>query len=180
MKTACLSLLVLPLQLMAQTPTVAPADASARARLHPTGEPGTALTISGVVYAQDGRTPLKGASVYVYQTDARGYYAPENAQASGNPRLRAYMRTDANGGYSFETIRPGSYPDSRNPGHIHYHVNAPGYEERVFEIVFDDDPLIPERWRRDAELPNSAVAIVKLVANESKGVRGVQNVTLRR
>jgi len=179
MRIACLALLLFPALAAAQAPTVAPGNAPVRVTLHPSGEPGSALTISGVIYAADGRTPLRRASVYVYQTDAKGYYAPDDARASGNPRLRGYMRTDSSGRYEFHTIRPGSYPGSRNPGHIHYHVNAPGYEERVFEIVFDDDPLIPEQWRREATRPNSGVAIVKLSRNGA-GWKGVQNVTLRK
>jgi protocatechuate 3,4-dioxygenase beta subunit len=177
---ACLALVLVTSGLGAQAPTVAPANAPARVTLSPAGEPGLGLTISGVIYAQDGRTRLRGASVYVYQTDARGSYAPDDARASGNPRLRGYMRTDANGRYEFRTIRPGSYPGSRNPGHIHYHVSAPGYRERVFEIVFDDDPLIPEQWRREALRPDAGVAIVKLATDRSNRFTGVQNVSLRR
>jgi protocatechuate 3,4-dioxygenase beta subunit len=92
--------------------------------------------------------------------------------------LRGYLRTDAQGRYEFRTIRPGSYPGTRNPGHIHYHVNATGYAERVFEIVFEGDTLIPDQWKRDAINPQSGVAIVRL----EKGAdarRGVQNITLR-
>src|SRR5688572_32143953 len=93
------AILLVPCLAQAQTSTVAPANASARAVITPADEPGTPLVISGIVYAADGRTPLRNASVYVYQTDARGYYAPTDARASDTPRLRGYMRTDANGRY---------------------------------------------------------------------------------
>ena len=161
----------------AQTPTVAPENAPAVAAVAPAGEPGSTVVISGIVYGPDGRTPLRNASVYVYQTDARGYYAPNDPRASDNPRLRGYMRTDANGRYEFRTIRPGSYPGTNNPGHIHYHVNASGHAERVFEIVFDDDQQIPARWREEAKRPNSFVAIVALRASDGT-LRGTQNITL--
>jgi protocatechuate 3,4-dioxygenase, beta subunit len=173
------AILLVPCLAQAQTPTVAPANAPARAVVAPADEPGTPLVISGIVYAADGRTPLRNASVYVYQTDARGYYAPTNARASDTPRLRAYMRTDANGRYEFRTIRPGSYPGTNNPGHIHYHVNASGHAERVFEIVFADDAQIPERWREEAKKANAFVAIVALQRMPDGTMRGSQNVTLR-
>ena len=66
-----------PLQAGAQTPTVAPANAPSRAVVPPNGEPGTPIVISGIV-SDAGGSPLRGASVYVYQTDARGYYDPSN------------------------------------------------------------------------------------------------------
>ena len=30
------------------------------------------------------------------------------------------MKTDADGAFTFETIRPGSYPNSNNPPHVHF------------------------------------------------------------
>ena len=178
MRLIVLSAALAPSLLLAQPSTVAPTDAPSRITVSPQSEPGEALVISGVVFQADGRTPLRGASVYVYQTDARGYYAADDARASNNPRLRGYLRTDAQGRYEYRTVRPGSYPGTRNPGHIHYHVSAPGYRERVFEIVFEGDSLIPEQWRRDANNPESGVAIVRLEP-AGTGKRGVQNVTVR-
>jgi protocatechuate 3,4-dioxygenase beta subunit len=181
MRLATLSLLaLLPPAAAAQAPVVAPADAPARTVVAPAGEAGDPLVVSGVVYADDGRTPLRGVSVYVYQTDARGYYHPDNARDSENPRLRGYMRTDAAGRYEFRTIRPGSYPGTRNPGHIHYVVQAPGYQDRLFEIVFEGDSLIPAQWRADARRPDSGVAIVVLERLPAGGWRAAQDVTLRR
>lgn len=178
MKLLILGALVVPALLAAQAPTVAPGNAPSRVVVPPANEPGESLVISGVVFKADGRTPLADASVYVYQTDAAGAYAKDNVRASDNPRLRGYLRTDAEGRYEFRTIRPGSYPGTRNPGHIHYHVNAPGHSERVFEIVFEGDTLIPEQWKRDAKNPNAGVAIVRLEPGNN-GRRGVQNITLR-
>jgi len=172
--------LVIPLSLGAQTPTLAPVDAPSRVVVPPNGEPGSAIVISGTVYDASG-SPLRGASVYVYQTDARGYYDPANPRASDTPRLKGYMRTDTQGRYEFQTIRPGSYPGTRNPGHIHYHVLAPGHRERVFEIVFEGDTLIPPQWREQAKAEDSGVAIVTLSGGGSAGpLRGVQNVRLQR
>ena len=179
MKLIGFAVLLLPSLVCGQAPRVAPADAPSQTVVAPSNEPGERLLITGIVYAADGRTPLANASVYVYQTDARGYYKPDDARASDDPRLRGYMRTDKNGRYEFRTIRPGSYPGSRNPGHIHYHVNAPSHRERVFEIVFEGDPFIPEQWKQEAQRAGSGVAIVKLTRDGARGWRGVQDVVVQ-
>ena len=38
-----------------------------------------------MVYAADGRTPVARASIYAYQTDARGYYRPDDARGTATP-----------------------------------------------------------------------------------------------
>ena len=79
---------------------------------------------------------------------------------SDRPRLLGYLRSDAQGRYSFATIKPGSYPNSRNPAHIHFEVSAPGHEPRVYEIVFEGDPHISDRFREQARQPYGGVVIV--------------------
>jgi protocatechuate 3,4-dioxygenase beta subunit len=124
----------------------APAGAPSSARLAQAGEPGQRLTVSGMVSSADGK-PIPGASLYVYQTDAEGYYGVKPASDNRNPRLKAFLRSAADGSWSFDTIRPGSYPGSRIPGHIHFEVAARGFTPRVFEIVFEGDPFITEAMR---------------------------------
>lgn len=138
---------------------VAPPAAPASGDVAGPDEPGDRLEVSGVVYAADGRTPIPGASVYVYQTDARGYYRPDDAMGNRNPRLMALLRTDGQGHYWYRTIRPGSYPGTRVPRHIHYEVTADGHGRRVFEIVFEDDPLVSAQVRADAARPGSMYAV---------------------
>jgi protocatechuate 3,4-dioxygenase beta subunit len=163
---------------MAQTGTVAPADAPSSVSLVAAGEPGTPLRISGTVVTGPERRPVANASIYVYQTDAGGRYDPTDPRASDRPRIRGFLRTDARGRYAFTTIRPGPYPNTANPGHIHYHVSAPDHPEKVFEIVFEGDPLIPAQWLRDAASERAAVAVVRL-ERDGAGLRGVHDVVLR-
>src|SRR5687767_10679490 len=132
----------------AQSIHEAPASAPSSGRLAPTGEPGEPLQVSGVVVASDG-TPVSDASIYVYQTDREGYYGVKPASDNRNPRLKLFLRSDAKGAWSFATVKPGSYPSSRVPAHIHFEVSAPGRANRVFEIVFEGDPFITERMRSD-------------------------------
>jgi protocatechuate 3,4-dioxygenase, beta subunit len=132
----------------AQSVHEAPAGAPSRGRVAPTGEPGQALTVTGTVVGPDG-APVTGASLYVYQTDHEGYYGVKPASDNRNPRLKLFLRSDARGGWSFETVKPGSYPNSKVPGHIHFEISAPGRTSRIFEIVFEGDPLVTPEMRRN-------------------------------
>ena len=150
-KTAVASMatvLVCIASLAAQSPRLAPADAPSRGQLAPAREPGTRLTVNGIVVDAAG-APVAAASIYAYQTDAEGYYGVKPESDNQRPRLKLFLRSDASGAWSFETIRPGSYPASRAPGHIHFEVSAAGFAPKVFEIVFEGDPFITADMRRN-------------------------------
>jgi protocatechuate 3,4-dioxygenase beta subunit len=95
-----------------------PSTLTPTGRIAPPGEPGSPLIVRGQLLAIDG-SPAAGAVVFAYQTDRGGVYdRPENGLHSW--RLRGWVRTDADGRFTFETIRPGSYPNSNNPPHVHF------------------------------------------------------------
>lgn len=95
-----------------------PANLSPTARIAPTSEPGDPLIIRGRVVTPGG-SPAANTVVFAYQTDKDGLYdRRENGPHSW--RLRGWARTDASGQFTFETIRPGSYPNSNNPPHVHF------------------------------------------------------------
>lgn len=174
-----IGLLILSLAQAAQAPTVAPSDAPARITITDKGEPGEPLVVAGQVFGPDGKTPVAGASLYVYQTGQDGIYS-KPVNDSRNPRLRGYLRTDASGRYEYRTIKPGSYPDTRNPAHIHYVVNAPGFRERIFEIVFADDPLVDARIRDRAAKEDSPFSIRALSRDNQGVLRCTQDVQLKK
>ena len=163
----------------AQAPTIAEKDAPSKITIAVKQEPGERLIVSGRVFRADGVTPVAAASVYVYHTDVKGYYTPE-ANDNRNPRLRGYMRTDAQGGYEFSTIKPGSYPNTSVPAHIHYVVRAEGYSERIFEIVFEGDPFLTDRVRTDAANEWSGFSLRRLTKDEKGVWRCTQDIKLRR
>ncbi len=116
-----------------------------RSRIAPTDEPGEPLAIEGTVRSADG-SAAPGIIVYAYHTDARGVYPPAT---TSHGRLRGWARTDANGRYRFDTIRPAAYPQRTAPQHVHMHVIEPGQATYyIDDIVFDDDPLLTPGHRR--------------------------------
>jgi protocatechuate 3,4-dioxygenase beta subunit len=119
-----------------------PAALTTSARIAPSSEPGTPLVLRGRIVKADG-SPAANAIVFAYHTDRAGLYdRRENGPHSW--RLKGWARAAQDGTFSFETIRPGSYPDSRNPAHVHFTAFLPGGERyHAGEIQFANDPLIP-------------------------------------
>lgn len=169
-------LVLLSLLFAFQAPQVADKSAPSKVTIPSKDEPGERLMVSGKVFGKDGR-PLAGASVYVYHTDAKGLYTPDTND-NKNPRLRGYMRTDEQGRYEFATIKPAHYPNNTIPAHIHYVVNAPGYKERIFEIVFEGDQFITDRIRTDAAKEDSGFSIRPLERDRQGVLHCTQDVKL--
>lgn len=117
--------------------------------LCPANEPGEKLTFSGRVLDEHGQ-PLPKASIIAYQTDSSGLYVPRGS-TTRNPRLRAVAITDDQGRYSFTTIRPGPYPGTGDPEHIHLHVDAAIHAHTYITFWFDDDPLVTDAKRRSLD-----------------------------
>lgn len=116
-------------------------------RLTAPTEPGTPTRVEvNIVDAYD--KPVAGALVYLYQTDARGWYADTAIHVSGtegdrrHARLFAYLKTDVNGYFEVETIRPESYPGSDLPQHIHCEITTSDGKILVSELLFRDDPKL--------------------------------------
>jgi protocatechuate 3,4-dioxygenase beta subunit len=118
-----------------------PATLTWSARIAPASEPGTPLVIHGQLFGEDGRSPIAGATVFAYHTDRGGLY-----DKPGSPphawRLRGWAKTDAQGRFEFSTIRPGSYPNTSNPAHVHFTVYNGDAKYHAGGMEFADDPLI--------------------------------------
>lgn len=101
---------------------------------------GIVTHLSGRVLGRDGR-PISGATVEIWQCDARGLYrhsADRPGQRDGAFQGFGRTLTGADGHYAFRTIRPVAYP-GRTP-HIHVLVRAPG-RLLVTQVYVAGEPL---------------------------------------
>jgi protocatechuate 3,4-dioxygenase beta subunit len=128
-----------------------PTQLASQGRIAPAGSSGEAMQVDGIVRDAKGK-PSAGIIVYAYQTDHTGIY-PRLANAPGRESgrhgaWRGFVVTDAQGRYRFDTTRPGGYPGTDIPQHIHMHVVEPGRcTTYVDDIVFEDDPRLTPRQR---------------------------------
>ena len=113
------------------------------------GRPGRAegqvLNVVGRVLNLAGE-PVRSAKVEVWQANAHGRYAhpSDTNPAPLDPSFEgsAVLTTDAEGRYSFKTIKPAAYPAGPNrmrPAHIHFQVTG-RQDKIVTQMYFEGDP----------------------------------------
>ena len=144
------------------------------ARIAPANEPGEPMQINGVVRDKAGK-PVEGIIVYAYHTNAKGIY-PRSTEHPDirHGRLRGWARTNSEGRYRFDTIRPAGYPNTDIPVHVHMQVIEPGCcEYTIDEINFDDDPRLTEKKREQESHRMGGIGIVHPV----RDARSVWQVT---
>ena len=126
------------------------------------------LVVSGRILGAPDCKPLAGALVEVWHADANGDYSGFTRGKADDPAclLRASLKTDADGRYSFSTIVPAEYPG--RPPHIHYRVSHAGHATLVTQLYF-------ARERGVAE------ALVVPLQRDDKGVsRAVFDISIAR
>jgi hydroxyquinol 1,2-dioxygenase len=103
--------------------------------------------------------PLAGVTVDIWHADDDGFYdSQKEAYATEGPSSRARFITDADGRLYFRTILPCSYPiptdgpvgemilqtgrHPMRPAHVHFLVDAPGYEPLVTHVFMGGDKYL--------------------------------------
>jgi protocatechuate 3,4-dioxygenase beta subunit len=117
-------------------------------------EPGERMTLQGMMYRKDGKTPAANVILYLYHTDAKGLYSRTDTQTDGlrHGHLRGWVKTDAQGRFTIHSIRPAAYPGRTIPEHIHILVKEPGLTRYwIDEVWFADDTIITPKMKAAAE-----------------------------
>ena len=99
----------------------------------------------------------RGAEVDVWQSSPEGFYENQDpVQADMN--LRGKFTTDADGHFSFRSIKPAGYPipidgpvgdlmraqgrHNMRPAHLHFLIYKPGFKTQISQVYVPDDPNI--------------------------------------
>jgi protocatechuate 3,4-dioxygenase beta subunit len=122
----------------------------------PEVERGQATLVHGRVLDKD-RKPIADASIDVWQSDDAGHY---DVQDPSQPEinLRAIFKTGDDGKFWFRTIKPAPYPvptdgpvgellrasgrHAMRPAHIHFMIDAPGFERLITHLFVKGDPYL--------------------------------------
>jgi catechol 1,2-dioxygenase len=116
--------------------------------------PGPRLHFRGWVKDMQGR-PVEGAEIDIWQSSPKGLYENQDpGQADMN--LRGVIRTDADGSFSFESVKPAGYPvptegptgallraqarHNYRPAHVHVLIYKPGFKTITSQVYDPEDP----------------------------------------
>lgn len=146
-------------------------------------EPGERMRLTGRVLAADGAAPVEGVVIYAHHTNAEGLYAngtSETTWSRRHGRLRGWVRTDAQGRYGFDTIKPAPYPDGTMPAHVHLFLQEPGRRAYyVDDVVFDGEFRVDADYRARQELRGGS-GIVRLGRTADGVWTAVRDIRLER
>jgi protocatechuate 3,4-dioxygenase beta subunit len=157
-----------------------PKEISSRVWLVNKDEPGEKILLSGRVFKKDGVTPDSGVTLFLYQTDAGGYYhRPE--ENVFHPRLFGWIRTGSDGSYEIHTIKPA--PEilaADEPAHIHVHIFGNGMPEHfLHEFWFQGDKGISAKEQKAFESLGTFSPILTLKKGSDGVLKGVRNIRVR-
>ncbi|MDA9773489.1 T9SS type A sorting domain-containing protein [Saprospiraceae bacterium] len=102
-------------------------------------EAGEKMIISGRVLNLDCDEFIPNTIVDVWHADDAGGYD------NNGFKLRGFTKTNEQGFYLFETIKPGKYLNgaSFRPSHIHYKITPPNFPQLTTQLYFSGDDSIP-------------------------------------
>ena len=107
------------------------------------------LKLTGVIYQSDGVTPAKDVILFIEQPDEDGDF---DLRREGDQRYvfhRSWVKTDADGRYTFYTFIPGNDRRYNQMQQIFPIIKETSKKEVQLEsLLFDDDPMLTKRCRK--------------------------------
>lgn len=118
--------------------------------------PGPALFVNVALKDMAGR-PIAGAECDVWHSSTEGFYEQQDPKQA-DMNLRGKFFTDADGRFSFRSIKPAGYPipidgpvgdlvratnrHHYRPAHVHFLFFKEGYKTLISQIYVNDDPVL--------------------------------------
>jgi catechol 1,2-dioxygenase len=118
---------------------------------------GKPMLVKGRILDTGGQ-PIDGAKLDVWQANDEGFYDVQQKGIQPEFNLRGVFRTGADGAYHFKAVKPKFYPipddgpvgrllqalgrHPYRPAHLHYILEADGFETLTTHIFDPDDPYI--------------------------------------
>lgn len=105
---------------------------------------GDRVRIEGVVYDGDNK-PINDSMLEIWQADAQGRFSdPQDKRSIPNATFKGFGRcgTNADGLFSFTTVKPGQVPDADGKlqaPHIVMAVYARGMTQQVYTRIYFED-----------------------------------------
>ncbi|HVG14427.1 MAG TPA: hypothetical protein VM935_05680 [Chitinophagaceae bacterium] len=159
-----------------------PASLSNTLTIAAKNEPGDELIISGNVFKEDGKSPYPGVIIYAYQTDSKGLYSKKGTETGAQKwhgHLHGWCKTDSNGYYKIQTIRPARYPDNSMPAHIHAAINKEdGNMYWISDFVFKDDGLVNGKYLSTIAGMVGGTGVVDVYKNSENKWMGKRDIVL--
>lgn len=107
------------------------------------------LKLTGIIYQSDGVTPAKDIILYIEQPNEHGDF---ELRKSGEERYvfhRSWVKTDAEGRYTFYTFVPGGDRRYNQLQQIFPLIKEPSKQEYVLDsFLFENDPLLTKTCRK--------------------------------
>ncbi len=107
------------------------------------------LKLTGTIYKSDGVTPAKDVILYIEQADEDGDFDLVKKDNIKYPHHRGWVKTDANGRYTFYTFVPGNDRRYNQLQQLFPSIKAPSKLEYNLEpFLFHEDPLLSKLCRK--------------------------------
>ena len=107
------------------------------------------LKITGTVFLSDGFTPARDVILFINQPDDNGNFEVMKHLKKRYVHHRGWVKTNADGQYTFYTFVPGKDRISRDLKAINLTIKEPHQMEYAGnEFIFDNDPRLTDSCRK--------------------------------
>lgn len=142
-----------------------------RSNLRLPGSNGAPIVLKGIIFKEDGKTPVNNAFVEIWHCDEHQVYD----NASDDYNYRGAQKTKADGKYAFKSILPVPYKAnpsdeaSWRPAHIHMRVSVPGQQDLITQLYFRGGKYVEtDTWASAPQAVNRILDVSKNTSGESE------------